>query len=168
MPAPERNGANIVERGAVSARHDTHDARIGGQRPLALGREETFGEEPLLERFERLEQGSLTRGASEVPDELESASGRPNRCAPPDLQPGALDQVLARALRVEAVHDAIDDRVLPLVLEAEVGVAARRLLERGDLSFDPEGTRRRLDCSTQPAIELCHGNDFGPAHGARE
>jgi hypothetical protein len=75
--------------------------------------------------------------------------------------------VPARALRIEAIHHTLDDRVLELILEREVDVAARRALERADLALDPKPRACVFSGATQTSIQFGDADNlFRPAHGA--
>ena len=69
-----------------------------------------------------------------------------------------------RSLCIEPVHHAVDHRVLSLVLQREVDVAARRAFQGRHLAFDPVGTGCPFHRLTQATVELRNGNDGCPTH----
>src|SRR6185503_13772873 len=76
----------------------------------------------------------------------------------------------SRAQCREPVHHAIDDRLLALVLQAEVSVNARNDTQRAHLAFDPLPARHIFDGAAQAPIELGDADDFfgrGRAHEPR-
>ncbi len=167
VATPKGDRHDVVERGARSARHHADDARRVGQRALALDREQPLLREPLFQLLQRFEQRAASRGTHFVDHELQSPARRPNRRLPDQLQACTLVQVPARAQRVEAVHHALDDRVLGFILERKVDVAARRALQRAHFTFDPSPGRNVFDRSAQAPVELRHTDDlFRPAHRA--
>ena len=95
-PAAERDLDDVVDRRAVAARDDADHARLGGQRPLALGREEPLGRELLLEPLERLEQRPAARRARGLRGELEPAPRRVHRGAADDDDPRAVGEQAPR------------------------------------------------------------------------
>ena len=147
--APERDAADVVDDRAGRARDDADDARLGGQRALALGREEPLGGELRLQRLERFEQRAASRPPA--PGRRRAAAAR----AAPRTWAG---RAAARARRrrracacagvtFDAVDDDVDRRVLLLVLEAEVEVPARRRARVGHLALDPDRAVRTRSSS---------------------
>ena len=74
---PKGDAADVVYDRPRGARHDADDARLAGQRALALGREETLRGELRLQLLEGLEQRSSSGGLEAVGDELQPAARGP-------------------------------------------------------------------------------------------
>ena len=156
---------DVVPDGAAGTRHDGHDARTHGQRPLACGVEQAFRSEARLQRLE---------AQREIPE--------PSRLQRRDVQ-------LVDALRIEDIDAAMRDdpqarlglerRRQPVVaeedarelaarvLEAEVAVAGARDRDAADLAFDPDVLEPLLapNCLAHRAGDVRDAQD--PGSGAR-
>ena len=125
-----------MEDGAAGGGDDADGAREGGQRALAGGVEEAFGEQAGFELFEgELESAGAAR-LEGFGDELELAA----RLVDGDAAAGEDGEAV---LRAEAEEQGLaaeeNDRELGFaILECEVDVAGGRGAAVGDLAFDPD------------------------------
>ena len=167
--SPKRYLGDVVDRCAGGARHDPDDMRVARQRTLPIGVKQALTEQLVLQVFERLEQCAATRGARHVADELQPPARGPDGGAPAQLNAGAVDDQKTRSDGGRAVHHAIDNRVLSLVLEGEIDMPARGGLGARHLADHPHVERGPLDRALQSPIEIGHRIDedlFGRGHGA--
>ena len=165
--AAEGHLDDVVDGGAVGAGDHADDPRLEREGPLALGGEEPLAGELLLEPLERLEQRPSPRGARAVGRELEPPARRVHGGPPHQHHPRPVREQPPGPGRRGAVHHAVDRRLLALVLEREVSVPARHLLEARDLPLDVDVGRVALDEPLEPPIELAHRDDLRPRVGRR-
>ena len=126
--APERHAADVVDDRARRARDDADDARLA----RAAGACAPAAKSPSAASF-ALSRSSASSSAPRparlhaVGDELQPAPRRPEGGPASQADARPVDAERPHPGRhVRAVHDDVDRRVLLLVLEAEVEVAARR------------------------------------------
>ncbi len=154
----ESDLADIVDGRAALARDHADDARLAGERALAVEREEPFFRELRFQFLERLEERPATGCARAIGDELKPAPRRPEGGAPAEPDARAVHDERAHARRdVRLVDHAVDDRLFALVLQTEVDVAARRGTGARDLPLhDDRPLERAVQRVSNAAIELGH------------
>ena len=155
---PERHAADVVDDRPGGARDDADDPRLAGQRSLALGGEEALGGELRLKAHDGREERAPPRRLHPVGHEMPSAARGPGRGQPRRLNARLVDaERRVRGRDRRAVHDDVDRRLLALVLEREVEVAARRRPSAADLALDDDRpSEGALDGPLDGAIELAH------------
>ncbi len=153
---PERDVRDVVNNRPRAACHDADHARLSRQRPLAIGRKQTFFRELFFELLERLEKRAASDRLQAIGDELEPASGSPIRRPSAHAELRAIDGPFAHARRhVRPIHDRIDECVFFLVFEAKVEMPAWRRAGVYHFTFHKYGARHSaLDDPTKNAPEL--------------
>ena len=127
---------DVVEHGSAGGGDDADGAREGGQRALAGGVEEAFGEQARLELFEGELQGPRAARLQRLGDELELAARLVDGDAAAHQDGESILRAEAEELGLAAEEH--DRKLRFAVLEREVDVAGGRGAAVGDLALDPE------------------------------
>ena len=147
----------VADDGAGGRGDDADGAGKGGQRALAVGVEEAFGFEALLELLEGELERACADGLHGFGDELHLAALLVDADA-------AADQDVEAVFRAEAEKHGLaaeeDDGELGVgVLEGEVDVAGGGGAVVGDFAFDPDVAVLLLDEFADLGDELADGPD---------
>ncbi|CAG9211942.1 hypothetical protein BVI1335_2250002 [Burkholderia vietnamiensis] len=163
--AARERGQHVAQRGRLQRRDDADRARMHGQRPLALGREQPLGLELRLQAQERLVQAPLPGAPHGLDVELHLAARLVHRDDRAHLDAIALARREFRILRPAAKHHAAHLRLL--VLDREIPVPARGAREVRHFARDPQQRKRALEHRRNRPVERRNGDHFvAAARGA--
>ncbi|VWC42463.1 hypothetical protein BLA6860_07099 [Burkholderia lata] len=161
--AAGERGQHVAQRGRLQRRDDADRARVGRQRPLALGREQPLALELRLQPQERLVQAPLPGAPHGLDVELHFAARLVHRDDRAHLDPVAFARRELRVLGAAAEHHAAHLRLL--VLDREIPVAARGAREIRHFARNPQQRKRALEHRRNRAIERRNGYHFVAAAG---
>ncbi|MDR8853482.1 hypothetical protein FEP99_06531 [Burkholderia pseudomultivorans] len=156
--AARERGQHVAQRGGLQRRDDADRTRMSRQRPLALGREQSFGLELRLQAQERLVQAPLPGAPHGLDIELHLAARLVHRDDRAHLDPVAFARRELRILRAAAEHHAAHLRLL--VLDREIPVTARGAREVRHFAGDPQQRKRTLEHRRNRTVERRNGNHF--------
>ncbi|MDR8939456.1 hypothetical protein FEP67_04374 [Burkholderia multivorans] len=156
--ATRERGQHVAQRGGLQRRDDADCARVRGQRPLALGREQPFGLELRLQPQERLVEPPLSGAPHGLDIQLHLAARLVHRDDRAHFDAVAFARHEFRVLRAAAEHHAAHLRLL--ILDREIPVAARRAREVRYFARDPQQRERAFEHRRNRAVQRRNGNHF--------
>jgi hypothetical protein len=115
--------------------------------------------------LERFEEGTTSEGACIGGHELKTASRGVDGGGPDENDSATVHEKPPCTRRRAAIHDAIDRRVFPLVLEGEVRVPTLHLFDTGQFADDLHTGTIAFDEPLKSTVEFGHGEDRFAARG---